>query len=378
MSLRDFDLSRYDFVKTLPYMNERLIDNTTYDWLLATLSFLAILAILIIGRRWLQTRVHSLGRRFDAGVLAFVAQLLRDIWPIVLPLIALWFATRRLDFKPWLEKGIHYLVLGVVVLQVIKLIADLVGFIMNRSYLLSTRDDPAAVNTRKNITILVKALIWVGGILFLLDNFGFDVTAAVAGLGIGGIAIGLAAQSILGDTFSSFAISLDKPFEPGDFINVDAMSGTVEYVGLKTTRVRSLTGELLIFGNSDLTTSRIRNYKKMAERRINFKIGVEYSTTYDNLAALPQLLRETIESTDQTRFDRAHFFQYGDFALIFDVVYWVTCPEYNIYMDVQQEINLKIHRALKDRNVAMAFPTQTIHVATMASSATKDEVLPRS
>jgi len=192
---------------------------------------------------------------------------------------------------------------------------------------------------------------------------GVDITALIAGLGIGGIAVALALQNVLGDLFASLSIVLDKPFVIGDFIIVDDLLGTVEHIGLKTTRVRSLFGEQLVFSNSDLLNSRIRNYKRMHERRIVFSLGVTYQTPYEKLAAIPDIIREIIELQEQVRFDRAHFKEYGDFALEFEIVYYMLVPDYNAYMDTQQAINLALYERFEKEGISFAYPTQTLYVS---------------
>ena len=184
----------------------------------------------------------------------------------------------------------------------------------------------------------------------------------MAGLGVGGIAVALAVQNILGDLFASLSIVIDKPFVIGDFIVVGEFMGTVEHVGLKTTRVRSLGGEQLVFANSDLLASRVRNYKRMNERRILFQFGVLYQTTAEQLEAIPQRVREVIETLEEVRFDRAHFFRFGESSYDFEVVYWMQNPDYARYMDAQQQINLGLVRAFKDMGVEFAYPTRTLYL----------------
>jgi len=190
-------------------------------------------------------------------------------------------------------------------------------------------------------------------LLLALDTLGIDITALVAGLGVGGIAVALAVQKVLGDLFASLSIVLDKPFAVGDFLIIDQHMGSVEYVGLKTTRLRSLSGEQLVFSNSDLLGSRIRNYGRMYERRVVFNIGVTYQTPRDKLVMIPQILRAAIEAQKRTRFDRAHFKEFGDFALNFESVYYVVGPDYNTYMDIQQAINLFIQKVSKRKELSL-------------------------
>jgi small-conductance mechanosensitive channel len=207
-----------------------------------------------------------------------------------------------------------------------------------------------------------RIALWSLVLLLALDNLGIKVTALVAGLGVGGIAVALAVQSILGDLFASLSIVLDKPFAIGDFIVVDDLQGTVEHIGLKTTRVRGLGGEQLILANSDLLKSRIRNYKRMEERRIAFMLGVVYQTPVETLERIPAIVRDVIEAQKNCRFDRSHFAAYGESALKFESVYYVTSADYAVYMDVQHAINLALLRRFREEGIAFAYPTQRIFV----------------
>jgi small-conductance mechanosensitive channel len=210
---------------------------------------------------------------------------------------------------------------------------------------------------------IVQMGLWSAVVLLALDNLGVDITALVAGLGVGGVAVALAVQNILGDLFASLAIVLDKPFVLRDFIIVGDLLGTVEHIGLKTTRVRALSGEQLIFSNADLLSSRIRNFGRMFERRVVFQIGVTYQTPRGKLEAIPGIIRDAITAQDGTRFDRSHFAAYGDFSLNFESVYYVLSPDYNRYMDIQQAINLRIHERFEAEEIEFAYPTQTLFLA---------------
>jgi small-conductance mechanosensitive channel len=222
--------------------------------------------------------------------------------------------------------------------------------------------DAASVATIAVLGFVVRVGAWSLVGLLILSNLGFDITALVASLGIGGIAVALAVQNVLGDVFASLSIVLDKPFVVGDFIVVDQVLGTVEYIGLKTTRLRSLSGEQIVLSNSDLLNSRIRNYKHMAERRVLFSFGVVYQTPPAKLERIPQIARQCIENLGGTRFDRAHFQSFGDSALVFEIVYFVLNADYNAYMDIQQDVNLGIVRAFATEDIEFAYPTRTIYL----------------
>jgi small-conductance mechanosensitive channel len=231
-----------------------------------------------------------------------------------------------------------------------------------RNYFIKKEDDPAKVATIKALFPVLNIIIWGIGIIFLLDNMGFNISAVVTGLGIGGVAIALAAQSVLGDLFSYFCILFDRPFSLGDFIIIREFLGVVEHIGIKTTRIRSLSGEILVFSNTELTGTPIRNFKHMKERRVVFKFGVTYDTANDLLEKIPSIVKEIIENIDLTRFDRAHFNNFGNFSLDYEVVYYIATPDYNKYMDIQQLINLNLKNELSKIGVEFAYPTQTLFI----------------
>jgi len=225
------------------------------------------------------------------------------------------------------------------------------------------KEDPDSVTTMGAVTFVGRLVLWSAILLLAFDNLGVDVTALVAGLGVGGIAVALAVQNILGDLFASLSIVLDKPFTVGDFIVIGDYLGSVEHVGLKTTRLRSLSGEQLVFSNADLLGSRIRNYGRMFERRVAFALGVTYQTPREKLLKVPTIVREAVEAQEKTRFDRSHFKEYGGFSLNFESVYYVLGPDYNTYMDIQQAINLHIHERFEAEGIEFAYPTQTFYLA---------------
>ena len=224
-------------------------------------------------------------------------------------------------------------------------------------------ENGTAASNYSIIAFLAEMLLWIILSLLVLDNFGFNITTLVASLGIGGVAVALAVQNILGDLFASLSIALDKPFVNGDFIIVDNMMGTVKHIGLKTTRIQSLGGEELIFSNADLLKSRIRNYKRMTERRVVFEIGVVFGTSATQLLQINDIIRNAVESQEQVRLDRTHFKKIGASSLDFEVVYYVLDPDYGCFMDIQQAINLHLIESLAKEGIDFAFPTQTLHIA---------------
>jgi small-conductance mechanosensitive channel len=238
----------------------------------------------------------------------------------------------------------------------------LIEFWIGRSRALAMAADAGTATTLSVVNFAAKLVLWTFLLLLGLDNLGVNVTALVAGLGVGGIAVALAVQNILGDLFASLSIVIDKPFVLGDFIIVDDYMGTVEHIGLKTTRIRSLGGEQIVFANSDLLAARMRNYKRMRERRVVFAFGVLYQTPAAQLERIPAMVREIVERAPLTRFDRAHFQKFGDSSLDFEVVYWLTDPDYNKYMDTQQAINLALVRRFEQEKIGFAYPTRSLFV----------------
>ena len=231
------------------------------------------------------------------------------------------------------------------------------------TYWVKKEKDLAKKQALKGIITVIKIIVWSIVLIILLDNLGIKISALVAGLGIGGIAIALAAQSILGDLFSYFIIFFDRPFEIGDFIIVGDFLGTIEDIGIKTTRLRSLGGEELIFSNTDLVNSRLRNYKRMKKRRVVFKFGVIYQTSLKQLKEIPKIIKDIINQIDGATIDRVHFSSYGDFSLNFEIVYYVDSRDYNIYMDIQQEINFQLKEIFEKQKIEFAYPTQTVFLA---------------
>lgn len=212
------------------------------------------------------------------------------------------------------------------------------------------------------LIVIVSVVIWILGIIFLMDNLGYNVKTLLAGLGVGGIAIALAAQAVLGDLFSYFVIFFDRPFEIGDYVVVGDKNGTIEYIGIKTTRIRTLSGEQLVCSNTDLTNSRLHNFKRMERRRIVFTLGVTYQTSHQQLSEIPGLVKGIIDSKPMLQFDRGHFSGYSDFKLVFEFVYYVNDSDYAVYMDNQQAVYLEIFEAFEKRSIEFAYPTQTLFV----------------
>jgi small-conductance mechanosensitive channel len=254
--------------------------------------------------------------------------------------------------------------LGAVLLTIagVRLVNQAIHFMVIQRASASTWERSRVARQARTLWPFVTVVTWGVGIVFLLDNLGFRVSAVVAGLGITGIAVALGAQALLADLFSYLAITLDRPFELDDFIVVGDYMGTVEHIGIKTTRLRSLSGEQLIFCNKDLTDSRVRNYRRMRSRRVEFRLQLAYENSVEKLREIPSLIARIVEGMPRVRFERAHFVAYQESGLQFDVVYHVLTDDYGAYMDAQQGINLALKQGFAARGVDFAAPTATLYV----------------
>lgn len=339
------------------------LGNSIRDWLLAAAVAMIVYVGAGIVRRLVIRQITALSSRTVNEADDLIADTLRRTKTYFLLFISLYAASRVLDLSDSMETALRFIGVIVVVAQVAVWGTVVINSVVQRQMARRIEEDAATATTINALGFVIRLLFYSILVLMGLDNLGFQIGPLIAGLGIGGVAVALALQNVLGDLFASLSIVLDRPFVIGDFIIVDDMLGTVEYVGLKTTRVKSLSGEQLVFANSDLLSSRIRNFKRMYERRVVFSLGVTYQTPRAQLEQIPGVIRSAVERQEDTRFDRAHFREYGDFALNFEVVYYVLVPDYNRYMDVQQAINFEIHRAFEELDIEFAYPTQTLYMA---------------
>lgn len=341
------------------------MDNTVRDWGIALGIVAAAIIILRLTQFIVVKRLRSFAKKTKTTIDDFVISVIqRSVMPL-LYVLAFYFGLKYLKFPERVLAIEHIAIMLVTTFFILRAITSFIAYLFKQT-LVKYEGNKQREKQSRGILLIIQVIIWLLGFLFLIDNLGYDITTIIAGLGIGGIAIALAAQTILGDLFSYLVIFFDKPFEVGDFIIVDDKMGTVEYVGIKTTHIRTLSGEQLICSNTDLTNSRVHNYKRMQERRIVFSFGVVYSTPADKLKKIPGMVKDIISSLEGTRFDRAHFQTFGDFSLNFEVVYYVLSPDYNVYMDTQQTINFKLFDLFEKEKIEFAFPTQTLYVSRTA------------
>lgn len=336
--------------------------NTLSDWLIA----LAIAAAAFLGLKLVNTllvrRLRALAKRPRIAFAGIAADVIDRTSAIVLFTFAIYLGARFLELDPDTVDTIGKIALLALLIQIGLWATVAISRVLEREAEKRLASDAGTATLLGFARLILAVMVWVLLLIVALENLEFDITGLIAGLGIGGIAIAFAVQGVLSDLFASISIVLDKPFVVGDFMIVDNVLGTVEHVGLSTTRVRALSGEQISVPNSDLVKSRIHNYKRMTERRVVFKIGVVYDTPPDKLAAMPRMIREIVEQQEKTRFDRAHFQALGDFSLNFEIVYYVLDPDYNLYMDTQQAINLEIFRRFEAEGIEFAFPTQVLHM----------------
>lgn len=314
-----------------------------WNWLMTLIAVIVLLTVLL----WLRTRVRGrLARESEHReytVLHVVLRAVASTNRFALFALSLLIGVKLLELPLNWSIAIGQLWFVAVVIQVASWLNTAIGFSLERY---RERNPGANQVTLTLIGYTLRTMLWAIAGLAILDNLGVNITAFVASLGIGGIAVALAAQVVLSDLFASAAIGLDKPFEPGDFIVVGNIAGSIEHVGLKTTRIRSLGGEQIVCSNTELLQQTIQNYKRMDLRRIAFKFVVAYGARAEQVQAIDRAVREYIDSLELARFDRAHLLQFVERGLEFEVVYYVLSADYNVYMDIQQDINLAIMRAV--------------------------------
>ncbi len=339
-----------------------VLGNTLGTWAVALAIFLATFAFRPLLARLLA--LHNARRAARTGasphpMLDLALELVARTSRLFLWGMAIWLASRDLTFAPRVER---WLTVALVLLFWMQM--ALWGVTAVRYGIHSRRrgSPPDAVLSSSITVIMFGASVAVWGIaaLLALDNLGIQIGPLLAGLGIGGIALALAVQTMLGDFLASLSIALDKPFVLGDSLKLDDLQGTVEHIGIKSTRLRSVNGEQIIISNTDLLKSRLRNFGRLYERRSLFTLGVNYDTPVEKLAAIPHLVREIIEATPETRFDRCHLLTFGARGLDFEVSFFVTNPDYKVYVDAQQSINLRILERLRALGVILAAEAPTI------------------
>lgn len=345
-------------LRTLDFLN-----NTLVAWLASVFMALAILLLALTIRGFFKRRIARQANDQRVGIASLLTRLIAQTRAYFIITVAIFIGSLLLVLPPRIEEILRMALITVILIQIGFWGTYLINHWLEQRIQKELERDSTTATTLNGLGLIVRILFWAIILLLILENVtGVEVTTLIAGLGITGVAAALAVQNILSDLFASLSISLDRPFVIGDTIVVGEFTGKVEHVGLKSTRVRSLTGEQLIFSNSDLLNSRIRNYKRMDRRRNVFFLDITYDTPADKLGRIPHLIREIISLQPDVTFDRAHFKEFGASALRFEVVYFNENPDYMVFMDTQQAINLAIVRCFTSEGIEFAYPTQTLFI----------------
>jgi small-conductance mechanosensitive channel len=337
------------------------LNNPFESWAMAAAVAAGSAIAMVFVRAFVLRRMETLSRRTGTRLDDFVVKMLSQTYLLFIVVFALYFGSTFLELTAKQDKFVTRIAIACLLLQ-----AAIWGDAGLRAWRDQFRVGPVDSERRASSGVLCfisRLLLWVIVTLMVLDNFGINITTLVASLGIGGVAVALATQNILGDLFASLSIMLDKPFEVGDFIIVGDVLGSVEHIGLKTTRVRGLGGEQVVFSNGELLKSRIHNHKRMQTRRVAFVLRVAYGTGDELLGRIPQIIRAIVTSKENVDFERAHFFSWGQWSLDFEIVYHYRSPDYLLHMDTQQAIFLEIYRRFQQEGIEFAHPLSIVRLA---------------
>jgi small-conductance mechanosensitive channel len=341
------------------------LSNSLEDWAMALAVAIVSTAVMALVRR-LVCRTVATGAGTGTRLNKLAVQMLERTWLPLLVVFGLYFGSTFLELSRARELFVGRI--GVTALLLQLAVWGDTGLRAWREQLLLANDGDRRASSSV-LLFCLRLTLWVVVTLMVLDNFGVNITALVASLGVGGVAVALAVQNILGDLFASLSITLDKPFEIGDFIIVGDVLGSVEHIGLKTTRVRGLGGEQVVFSNGDLLKSRIHNHKRMETRRVAFVLRIAYGTSEELLCRIPRIIREIISAKPNIDFERAHFFMWGEWSLNFEVVYHFRSPDYILHMDAQQDIFLEIYRRFQQEGIRFAHPLSIVRLADQDTAA---------
>ena len=335
------------------------LGNTLLSWLAAACIFLAIIVTGMILESVILKRLEKFAKRTKSDIDDFGIAITKSLNWFFYASLGFYGSAKYLVINDGIEKWLNYAIMIIMVYYVVKVLQKFVNFAVIK-YQKSRNEKESSM--MRFFTSLINWSLWFLAVLLVLSNIGVNISSLLAGLGIGGIAIALALQSVLDDLFSSLAIYFDKPFKEDDFIIVGNDMGTVKNVGIKTTRIESLWGQEIVIPNKQITNSIVNNYKKMQRRRIHFTFGVTYQTPSKKLKKINSIVDSIFKKLKDVELDRVHFKSFGDSSLVFEVAYYVNSKEYLDYMDAQQSINLSIKEALEKEKIEFAYPTQTVYV----------------
>ena len=354
------------FEEVQVFAQQEFLGNSLWDWAIA---ITAAAATAVVGRvlvRWLAGRISHFSTKTTTRIDDAIAGALRSTRAIFFVGLGLIVGAHVLSLPASIDTRLGAAVTVILALQAALWLQMAIVNIVRQAR--TESDDPQRATLVVGLGFTAKVALWVGVVLLTLQNLGIEISALIAGLGIGGIAAALAVQNVLSDIFSALSIYFDRPFDIGDYIVVGDDMGTVDKIGWRSTRIRALGGQQIVFPNTDLARTRINNYRRMDERRIVFEIGVVYSTATETLEVIPGLIQTAIKDTPDARFDRVHFKSFADSALMFEAVYYVLSGDYGRYMDVQHEINLRIVRSFRERGIEFAFPSRSLYLESVPES----------
>lgn len=345
-------------------LNRIIFNNSVKDYLVALGVFVIGLIVLKIFKMIVLAKVKKIVNHTITEFDDLIINTVDSVGGPFYFFFSLFFALKFVSVPEIISRVVYYILLIIGVYYAVMGLQNIIDYGFKKLLKKRQQDDkgkfdPHIINLFRKISRIV---IWSIAILIFLQNLGYDISALIAGLGIGGIAIAFALQNILSDIFSSFTIYFDKPFEVGDFIIIGSDMGTVKQIGIKSTRIQTLQGQELVVSNRELTETRVNNYKKMKKRRIVLTFGVVYSTPVEKLKKIPEIIKKIIDDIEITDLDRIHFNKFGEFSLDFEAVYYVDSSEYNDYMDTQQNVNLAIKEQFEKEEIKFAYPTQTVYV----------------
>jgi len=339
-----------------------ILDNTPLAYVYALAAFSLALALLYIVKNVGIARLKALAEKTETDLDDLLIALIAKVQWFEYQLVAFFLASRYLSRSPGFDRGLKAVILLVFTYRAITILQVLLTYWINKIAAKRQLEGAARTSVVNSTQVILRSLVWIAAVLFVLDNLGVNISAVLTGLGIGGVAVALAAQAILGDLFNFFVILLDKPFAVGDFVTSDAVSGTIEHIGLKSTRIRSLSGEIVVISNSNLLGSRIRNYKDLTKRRVVFKTGLVYGTGPETLRKVPEIVKRAVQAVPKAEFDRCNLADCGDSALNFETVYYLSEPDYNAYMAAHEKTLLGVLEGLAAAGAELAYPTQTVLV----------------
>jgi small-conductance mechanosensitive channel len=334
--------------------------NTVKDYVLVIIAFTLAVVVFRIVKYQIVKKLKHIADKTKIDFDDLLIKIVDNVgWPFYV-FFAVYFSLKFIQLPETVNLFFAYAVPIVAVFIVVRSLQQVADYGLHKvAEEKEFENETSLVNVLSRI---LKGALWALAFVYILSLWGQDITSLVASFGVIGIVLAFGLQHILSDVFASFSIFFDKPFDVGDFITVGDNLGVVKNVGIKSTRIQSLWGQEVIIPNKELTSAQINNYKKMERRRVQFGFGVVYDTSAEKLENILQITKEIVDNIEFAELERVHFKEYGDFSLNFEVVYYVNTPDYNKYMDIQQEINLSLKKRFEKEAIDFAFPTQTVIV----------------